>query len=84
MRNNVCKRNCGNSVEEDFEGREVGGRICGTLLQGSEEHTREGHGMKLGECLLDLVGRKPVGSWERASLSRAGQVETRCSDLGVN
>lgn len=52
-------------------------------LQSSEENSREGHGMKLGECLLDLVGRKPVGSWERASLSRAGQVETRCSDLGV-
>lgn len=40
----MCKRNCGNCVEEEFEGGEVGGRTFGTLLQGSEEHAREGHG----------------------------------------
>lgn len=78
----MCKRICGNCVKEEFEGREVGGRIFGT--GSGRDILEKTNRMKLGKSPLDLVGRKPVGSWERENLSRTGQVETRCGDLGVN
>lgn len=63
----MCKKNCGNCVEEGFKGAEIGGRVSRELLWPARDRLERVSRMRSGEnCLFVLVGRKPVVSCERA------------------
>lgn len=59
----MCKKNCGNCVEEGFRGAEIESRVSGALLQPARDRLERVSRMRTGgNCLFVLVGRKPVVS----------------------
>ena len=80
----MYNKNRGNLWRKDLREESLEVESLGRCYTASQGHTMRVSRMMTGKCLLVVVGKEPVGELGEGSLRRAGQVDTRCGDLGVN
>lgn len=80
----MCNKNHETVWKKDLRKESLEVESLGHCYTTSQGHTMRVSRMRTRKCLLVFVGREPVGELREGSLRRAGQVDTRCSDLGVN